>query len=178
MKTTAFLSSVLALTVASSAFAESVTYNKSARVISVNPSYETVEEQTPKRVCKTTEVPVYETTRKDGDDSIISFIIGGAIGSAVGKQISDANGAGTVGAIVGGALANEHQKKHNSTQDVKIVGYKRAEQCETHYTSKRVQRLVDNRVLAEYNGMRFEYNTTDGVEVGDRVAVRVTLEKH
>lgn len=82
-------------------------------------------------VCEDVRVPV--TKKEKGSDDLVSFIVGAAIGSAVGNQVNSNNGSGTIGAIVGGALANEHQKKQGSEQ---VIGYRTEQVCQqqTQYT--------------------------------------------
>ena len=51
-------------------------------------------------------------------------------------QIGDSKGNGALGAIIGGAIANEKQKKQGTTT---IVGYKRERVCETTYPQETQQ---------------------------------------
>jgi uncharacterized protein YcfJ len=172
-----FSTASLVVFLSGSAYAQSVAYNKTAKVIGVTPKYEVITQQTPSRVCKILEVPVYRNTTSQGGDSIGSFVIGGTIGSVIGNTVSDASGAGTIGAIIGGALANEHQKNHKTTTTQEIVGYRQVDQCETQYSTERIERFKYNLVLASFEGMRFEYTTREDVSVGDLVPVKVTLSK-
>ena len=118
-------------------------------VTQVIPNYKTIEVTHPRQECRIVEVPV--TQRKNGGDNIGSFIIGSLIGSAVGNQVSGADGAGAVGAIVGGAIANEHQKKYNSTEE--IVGYRQINQCSTVY-DKEIRTVVQNYTVT-YNALGY-----------------------
>lgn len=171
MKKTVFLFSALLATTAQAQF------NDSAEVVYVDHRYTSVDNRTPVQQCSTVDVPVYKTTTQQGGDDIVSFIVGGAIGSAVGNQISSANGAGAIGAIVGGALANEHQKKHNTRETNEIVGYRQVQKCSTQYQVETTQQYRYSRVIVEYNGNRIKLNRKNpNISVGDYINVDVTVK--
>ena len=138
-------------------------------VTQVVPNYQTVEQRIPREECRLVEVPV--TKKLQGSDDVLSFIVGAAIGSAVGNQVSGDKGAGTVGAIVGGALANEHQKKHKSTEE--IVGYRQINQCSTVYASKSTTIVKDYTVTYQSLGYTNTLVTKQNYAVGQTVDVFV-----
>lgn len=101
-----------------------------------------------KRVCKTVQVPVYETRKKatNGADVLGGMIIGGILGKALtGKD----NGA-AAGAVIGGVAGAER----NKTERV-ITGYRDEQQCTTEQTYRQVERKE-----YEYSILTF---TLDGV---------------
>lgn len=161
----------------STLIATSATAGEMARVLHVEHRYSTVKTQHPVTQCTTQQVPIYSTQANKGSDNIGSFIVGGLIGSAVGNHISGAAGAGTIGAIVGGALANEHQKKHNTTQTDQVVGFREIENCRTVYESVEQQKYRFSYVLVEYAGKQFKINRHDqSIKSGDYINVDVTVK--
>ena len=152
-------------------------FTSTAEVVYVDHRYTETTRQVPIRICETVEVPIYKTTKQSGDDDVISFILGAAIGSAVGNQVSSSNGAGAVGAIVGGALANEHQKKHNGSETTEIVGYKQQERCITEYQTESTQSYRYSRVIVDYNGIQIKLNRKNpNINVGDYINVDVSVK--
>lgn len=138
-------------------------------VTQVVPNYQTIEQRVPREECRTVEVPV--TKKKEGSDDVLSFIVGAAIGSAVGNQVSGESGAGAVGAIVGGALANEHQKKHSGSEE--IIGYRQINQCSTVYDSKSTTVVKDYTVTYQSLGYTNTVVTKANYAVGQTVDVFV-----
>ena len=141
------------------------------KVTQVVPNYQTIEKRIPVEECRLVEVPV--TKKKEGSDDVLTFIVGAAIGSAVGNQVSGESGAGAVGAIVGGALANEHQKKHNSSEE--IVGYRQINQCTTTYNSQTTTIVKDYTVTYESLGYSNTIVTKQNYSVGQNVEVFVNF---
>jgi uncharacterized protein YcfJ len=107
----------------------------------------------PITVCKNVEVPIYG----QGQDDAGAFLGGAIIGSIIGNAASNANGAGAVGAILGGAIANEHQKKHHR----RVVGYREERQCTTEYrvveTSRHSTQCRTVVRIPDLNYRRFEF---------------------
>lgn len=150
--------SVIALALVATTASADMTQPTMAQSVNgtVQDHYQTVTRQIPhtERVCTTVEVPVYG----QGGDDIGSFIMGGVIGSAVGNQMSGADGAGAIGAIVGGAIANEHQKKHNG----RVVGYRQEQRCQNQTTYSTVTEEV------------YKYSTMSFIQNGKAYTVRFT----
>lgn len=76
-----------------------------ARVVSSEPVFvdQWVLESIPTRHCEVERHP-----RLTSDEARVGrLILGGLIGSAIGREVSDSSRAGTVGAIVGGAIASQ-----------------------------------------------------------------------
>ena len=147
-------------------------YHKRGTIVSTQPFYKSVTRQIPSQSCSTVDVPIVK--RSGGGDNIGSLIIGGLIGSAVGNQVSGADGAGAVGAIIGGAIANEHQKKHSGTDEV--VGYRQENRCTTTYHSETYEELNYTKITVDLgNGLTYTYNTKRNVNVGDTVRLRVEI---
>lgn len=75
--------------------------------------------------CTTTRVPVYANHTRPQTPNFGEIIVGAAIGSAVGNAISEKDGVGTLGGIVGAHSA----MKNGTGRDQVIVGYENVEQC-------------------------------------------------
>ena len=163
-------SAIMASAVATSASAGS--YTQMATVVASDPYFKSVTVSNPVQSCNTVEVPIYQ--QQKGGDDIGSFLGGAIIGGIIGNAV-DGKGAAGVGAVLGGALANEHQKKHNTQQT--IVGYRQEQRCSTQYVKEQHNVLQYYVVRAEYNGMPMEYRSNTPVAVGSRVQVRVTISK-
>lgn len=80
-------------------------FGSSARVVSSDPVYVSkwVEQSVPSRECREE-----RTYRRSSDEARLGrVIVGGLLGSAIGREVSDSRRAGTVGAILGGAIASQ-----------------------------------------------------------------------
>lgn len=116
-----------------------------ARVLQVQPIYETVQVSHPSQRCW--EEPVYH---RGSGDSAVPMITGAIIGGAVGNQFGKGHGrdAMTVaGLLLGGAIGNDIGRNSYSP------GYETMERrcsVEDHYTTR--QEVVGYRVKYSYNG--------------------------
>lgn len=99
---------------------------------------EVVSDQTPYQRCETQQTPIYQTVQ--GKDDMGAVVGGALIGGVVGKVVTDNKGGTALGAILGGALANESQKKRNTTTE--IVGYDSKQVCSTAYKTTTSTREV------------------------------------
>lgn len=89
-------------------------------------------------VCRTQDVPIYETrtvntNRNAGADALAGMIIGGIIGKGVTGQDNGAAAGAVIGGIIG---ANEGQRGSTTRQERVIVGYERKTVCENKPTSR------------------------------------------
>ena len=79
---------------------------------------QTVFEQIPFQSCSIQKVPIYGEIQSQPD---VGAVVGGAVlGGIIGKAVTKKDKGAAVGALVGGALANENQKTKTTTG---IVGY-------------------------------------------------------
>lgn len=169
MKRLITLCSIIAM-FATTAGADTIT--RRAKVLKSVPVHSYVDNTVePITVCRNIDVPIYG----QGGDDAGAFIGGAIIGSIIGNAASSANGAGALGAILGGAFANEHQKKHHQ----RIVGYRREQQCttehrvvETRRHSTRCNTVVEIPSLDRY---RFEFTENKCYKSGDIIYVEVNV---
>ena len=85
-------------------------------------------EQIPFQSCSIQKVPIYGKIQSQPD---VGAVVGGAVlGGIIGKAVTKKDKGAAVGALVGGALANENQKTKTTTG---IVGYEDRQRCQTQY---------------------------------------------
>ncbi len=98
---------------------------------------QTVFEQVPFQSCSIQKVPVYGKIQSQPD---VGAVVGGAVlGGIIGKAVTKKDRGAAVGAIVGGALANENQKTKTTTG---IVGYEDRQKCETKFKNSPKEEVV------------------------------------
>jgi len=125
------------------------------------------------RVCKVEDVPIYGQNQNSGEDSELgSMIIGGLIGSAVGNQLTDADGAGTFGAVTGAILGREHNK--NKQKSSNIVGYRQEEVCTIEQSTReeRVEEVTGYRLTIDVNDEVVTLKSSRRYDVGDLINIR------
>jgi uncharacterized protein YcfJ len=125
------------------------------------------------RVCKIEDVPIYGQNQNSGEDTELgSMIIGGLIGSAVGNQLTDADGAGTFGAVTGAILGREHNK--NKQKSNNIVGYRQEEVCtiEKSTREERVEEVTGYRLTIDVNDEVVTLKSSQRYDVGDLINIR------
>ena len=112
---------------------------------------QTVFEQIPFQSCSIQKVPVYGKIQSQPD---VGAVVGGAVlGGIIGKAVTKKDKGAAVGALVGGALANENQKTKTTTG---IIGYEDRQHCQTKYKNS-----PKEEVVYSYSTMTF---TLDGQE--------------
>jgi uncharacterized protein YcfJ len=125
------------------------------------------------RVCKIEDVPIYGQNQNSGEGTELgSMIIGGLIGSAVGNQLTDADGAGTFGAVTGAILGREHNK--NKQKSSNIVGYRQEEVCtiEKSTREERVEEITGYRLTIDVNDEVVTLKSSQRYDVGDLINIR------
>jgi len=112
---------------------------------------QTVFEQIPFQSCSIQKVPVYGQIQSQPD---VGAVVGGAVlGGIIGKAVTKKDKGAAVGALVGGALANENQKTKTTTG---IIGYEDRQRCQTKFKNS-----PKEEVVYSYSTMTF---TLDGQE--------------
>ena len=152
-----------------------------AKVVNVEPIYETYQVHKPVEHCYTERVRVTNNRyygKKSKTPEIIGGIIGGAIGNRVGK-----NGGGNardvatvVGAVLGGSIARDIKHKNHNKRYGKSGRdhYETVERCEIEdsYTTKK--ELVGYDVAYKYRGNVY-YSHFDQ-HPGDRIKIKVSVK--
>ncbi len=146
-------------------------YTDSARVTQVQPIYRTVETSRPHRECYQEEVyrPVQSSRH---ENNALGIIVGGALGGALGHNISrhHRDTATIAGAIIGSAIGHDvSSNKHRGR------GYSQGYEERCHTVSERYseERLDGYRVTYRYQGQTF--STRMDHDPGDRVQVRISV---
>lgn len=151
-----------------------------ARVVSVDPIIDYVDEPVSREVCWNEPVARYEPeyryeSRRHRDRSgatLLGALIGGALGNTVGH--GDGRRAATIaGAVIGGAIA--HDEAHRPRyRDVGGRYVRDQEQrCETRTDYQRQERVVGYDVAYDYRGRI--YHTRTDHHPGDSIRVEVQV---
>jgi uncharacterized protein YcfJ len=122
------------------------------------------------KICNTRDVPVY--SEEKGGSELSGLIVGGLIGSAVGNAVTDADGAGTFGAVTGALLGREHNK--NARRQGEIIGYRQQEFCETQKTirEERVEEITGYRLNVSVDDQDIILKTKQSYNPGDEIKIR------
>lgn len=152
-----------------------------ARVVSVDPIIDYVDEPISRDVCWNEPVeryePRYRHERRSRDDragaTVLGALIGGALGNTVGR--GDGRRAATIaGAVIGGAIAHDasHRGRYRDTGGRYVRGSEQV--CDTRTEYRQQERVVGYDVAYDYNGR--VYRTRTDHHPGDtiRVAVQVS----
>lgn len=151
-----------------------------ARVVSVDPIIETVDEPVSRDVCWNEPVERYEPnyrydSRRHRDHSgatLLGAIIGGALGNQIGK--GDGRKAATIaGAVIGGAIANDesHRPRYRDAGGRYVRDYE--QRCDVRTDYQRQERVVGYDVAYDYHGRI--YHTRTDHHPGDTIRVAVQV---
>ncbi len=155
-----------------------------AKVVSVDPIYETYRVNKPVEHCYDEHVRVSDD-RDYGrrHDSKTPEIIGGIIGGAIGNRIGKKGGgkardvATVVGAVLGGSIARDVKHNNRHKRDRYRRGHDRYEtvqRCETRDSYQTREELVGYDVAYKYRGNVF--HTQFDEHPGKRIKVKVTVD--
>lgn len=154
-----------------------------AKVINVEPIYETYQVNNPVQHCYDEQVSRPHNRSNLNYDSKTPEILGGIIGGAIGNRVGKRGGgkardvATVVGAVLGGSIArdvkhnkrNNHSNRHYRQRDY----YETVKRCETRDSYTTRQELVAYNVSYKYRGNIFHSQMNDAP--GDRIKVKVTV---
>jgi len=146
-----------------------------AKVVQVDPIYETYQVNHPVEQCYHKEVPVRHSNYRNKSKTpvILGAIIGGVVGNQVGKRGGgNARDVATVaGAVLGGSIGRD--VKNKNSRRYYNEGYKTVKHCELqdHYVTE--QKLVGYNVAYKYNGNIF--HTQTDYDPGHKIKVRVSV---
>lgn len=144
-----------------------VTYDQ-ARVVDVQPVYQTVSYQVPREMCQEQRVQ----TGAGGGQSPVAPLLGAVLGGALGHAATSKNEpVGTaIGAVLGGAIGYNIARQ---TAQPRYVTYGTQEVCSTVQDIHEEQRISGYQVRYEYLGQR--YTTITRNQPGSTVRVRVDV---
>jgi uncharacterized protein YcfJ len=144
-----------------------VTYDQ-ARVVDVQPLYETVVATVPREVCQEQRVQ----TGAGGGTSPVPTLVGAVLGGVAGNAVSSKNQPvnATIGAVLGGAIGYDIARR---TARPQYVTYATQDVCTVVQDTHEEQRLSGYRVRYEYLGQRYSAITRD--PPGTTVRVRVDV---
>lgn len=154
-----------------------------AKVVNVEPLYETYQVNSPVEQCYDERVRVRDDRRYSRHDSKTPEILGGIIGGAIGNRIGKRGGgkardvATVVGAVLGGSIArdvkhNNHGKRYQDRHN-RGDRYETVQRCETRDSYATHQELIGYDVTYKYRGNTF-HNRFDE-HPGKRIKVKVTV---
>ena len=144
-----------------------------ATVVESLPIVQIVEVSTPQQQCWEEEYVVDRSYPRQGSRTplLLSTIIGGAIGNAVGHNKSNQR----VGAVVGAVLGHSIGRDIMQRQQGPVVGaVETVERCQTVYDRHEEERIVGYRVTYNYNGRDYTIRTDS--DPGDQIRVRVNVQ--
>lgn len=155
--------------------ADDTMYYEYADVVDVQPIVRVVRVSTPQTTCWN-EPARYQTYRyQDDHPSAVPAIVGGIIGSVIGKQFADGKGkrytavaGGLLGAAVGQDAARRRHARSYRAQ------YRSERHCEVQDVFHEEERIDGYRVTYVYQGR--EFVTRTAYDPGDRIRVRVQVE--
>ena len=144
-------------------------FQDTAKVIDVEPVYETIEVQHPQQHCWDEDVSYYEP----GQETYTGTVLGGVIGGVLANQLHRGHGRGKdattlAGVLLGGAIGhdlsqNAHHAHHTATE----------RHCEVRYYTTYDEQLIGYRVKYRYKGQVFTTRTEN--HPGRRIPVRVSV---
>jgi len=145
-------------------------FQDTAKVVDVEPIYETIEVQYPQQHCWDEEVSYAEP----GRESYTGTILGGVIGGTLVNQLHRGRGKGKdvatlAGALLGGAIG------HDLSRNVRHAQHRTTSErhCEVQNYTTHEEQLVGYRVKYRYNGRIYATRTED--HPGKRIPVRVSV---
>lgn len=147
-----------------------------ARVVDVQPIYESVRYEVPSEQCHEQRVAVPRRHRASATSPIIGAILGGALGNAVGHNKRNKQVGTVIGAVLGGTIGADIGRRHSRDDDDygnRRVRYHTQEVCETSYETRTENRLSGYNVSYVYAGTT--YQTQMDRDPGDSIRVRVRI---
>lgn len=141
-----------------------------AKITYIEPRYEIVTEYRSSTQCHNVDVPIYSTVHSNGatgGDVLAGMILGGLLGKGI---TGDDQGA-AAGAVMGGVIAADN---HNRGQQI-IIGYRTERQCTNISVPAQINQVRDYLIHFEYNGITGSAYTYNRYNIGDRIAVKVSI---
>lgn len=152
-----------------------------ARVVSVDPIIEYVDEPVSQDVCwdepVTRHEPRYRYERRNRDERTGATVLGALIGGALGNTVGHGDGrrAATIaGAVIGGAIAHDaaHRDRYRDHGGQYVRGYQ--QRCDVRTEYRQQERVVGYDVAYDYQGRIYRTRTDHHPGDSIRVAVQVS----
>ena len=163
------LTTILVLFSNSNLLAE--TYYVTGTVQSIEPVYSSTKLFTPETRCRNVKVPVYGKVVSGNGASGADVLGGMVVGALIGKALTNDNNAAGVGAVMGGVVAAEQQKKTAT----KILGYNTEQRCEVIQVASQQNTLQNYRVIYNWNGFTGSSLTGRYYEIGQKIQIKIGL---
>ncbi len=145
-------------------------FQDTAKVISAEPIYRTVEITTPERHCWDEEVEHYHANQHGYTGTVVGGIIGGVVGHKISRNRGRGRDMATVaGALLGSAIG--HDMSHNKRGGYYTTSTER--RCEVTERVSYEEELVGYDVTYRYKGRLFTTRTDE--DPGERIPVRVNV---
>jgi len=143
-------------------------FQDTAKVVDVEPIYETVEVNHPERRCWDEDVSYYEPGHKTYTGTALGAVIGGALANQMGRGRGK-DAATVAGALLGGAIGHDVSQRnrrgyYNTTTQ---------RRCEVQDHTSYEDRLVGYHVEYRYKGHLFSTRTKN--HPGRRIPVQVRV---
>jgi uncharacterized protein YcfJ len=145
-------------------------FQDTAKVIDVEPIYETIEINHPQRYCWDEDVSYYEPGQKTYTGTMLGGIIGGVMANQIHRGRGRGKDAATLaGVLLGGAIG------HDLSQQGQHGHYTATTErrCEVENTTTYEEQLIGYRVRYRYKGHIFSTRTKH--HPGKRIPVRVRV---
>ena len=158
--------------------ADASTRFKKAKVLNVQPQYETVTYTVPTESCRIEQVPVYDDgyryQRRSYTAPIVGAIIGGAVGNTVMNGKTRKRVGTAVGAVLGASIGADISRNRSSRgYHTSSVSYRSEEVCQVVNEIHEEQQLRGYEVKYRYAGET--YVTLMDQDPGRFVRVRVDV---
>lgn len=149
------------------------TYDR-ARVVDVEPLYETVSYDVPVEQCRQERVRYSKPRQQHASATgpLLGALIGGAIGNAVGHEKRNKQVGTVVGALLGGSIGADISRRNHS-QHGSTVRYGTEQICNVMHEVREEERLAGYNVTYVYAGET--YTTRMRRDPGDSIRVRVSV---
>jgi len=146
-----------------------------AKVVGVDPVYQSVSYSVPVEQCRLVEIPVEDrSARTSFTGPIVGAIVGGAIGNAVGHNKSNKRVGTVVGAILGGSIGRDVSNRNRRDRyESHGTTYRTEQVCETFHETREELELTGYEVRYRYAGRI--HTTHMDRDPGKYVKVRVQV---
>ena len=157
-----------------------------ARVVSVNPVFETYQVNHPVEHCWNEQMQVhdraYSNNSRHRNKSATPVILGAIIGGIVGNRVGKSGGgrsrdvATVAGAVLGGSVASDvkrNNRRNHYDNGYQTTRYETVQRCELQDSYVTKQKVVGYDVAYKYRGNVFHTKTNK--HPGDKIKVKVSV---